>query len=167
LQGYFVQWLALTFTTKELRKKYFIPAMIACTITALWYTAMAFYEPIMHELCTKAWFCAEETCSVHGNWHIAWKLRLSYLEDIGGPLYFINAFIFPLLYRCWRWPLFHLIVGPIAARVTTDNRFEIAAVWCLFSIGFLTAMKIKPIFNWLMTDRIKAGEWDPINSKEV
>ena len=158
LQGYFVQWIALTFSTDEVKKKWFIPAMISSTVTALWYTAMAFYTPIMGTLCRYSWFCADQTCSIHGNWHIAWQLRLSNLEEIGAPMYWINAFIFPLFYRSWRWPLFHLIVGPIAARLTTDNRFEIAAVWCLFSIGFLTAMKIKPVWNWLMTDRIKAGQ---------
>lgn len=172
-QNFFVQWVGLSFMPKAVRDKWFKPAMLVSALAATWYMAMAFYQPIMHQLCKEAWFCAEQTCSVHGNWHIGWMIRLSHLMDMGSytpfgitiksitptnmgaTVYFFAAFVFPLFYGSWRWVLFHLIVGPIASRLTTDNRFEIAAVWCLFSIGFLTAMKIPFVWNWLNTERFK------------
>jgi desulfoferrodoxin (superoxide reductase-like protein) len=153
-QSFFINWIGLSFMPEKVRKKWFLPAMILSAITALWYLAIAFYEPIMTTLCTEKWFCAEQTCSVHGNWHIAWQLRLSWIHDYWG-FYNITAFALPVLYGSWRWSIFHLITGPIAARITTDNKFEIAAVWCLFSIGFLIAMEIPAVWRWLNTERIK------------
>ena len=160
-QNFFVQWVGLSFMPKSVRDKWMKPAMIASALTALFYVAIAFYEPLMKELCKEAWFCADQTCSIHGNWHIGWMVRLSWLQEwgypplVGGSLYFIVAFILPVIYGSWRWAIFHLIVGPVAAYATTQNRFEIAAVWCLFSIGFLTAMKIPVIWDWLNTERLK------------
>jgi hypothetical protein len=164
IQNIFVQWVALSFIGKEARKRWFKPAMIASGLTAAYYLAMAFAPPLLNTLCTDAWFCAPQTCSVHGNWHIAWQIRLSWLYDWGGHLYFFTAFLLPIFYGSWRWSLFHIVVGPIAARLTTDNRFEIGAVWCLFSIGFLIALEIKPIRLWLNTPRLKADGLDPSHS---
>lgn len=160
-QNFFVQWVGLSFMPKAIRDKWFKPAMIVAAIPAIFYTSVAFYKPLLAELCRRVWFCAEQTCSVHGNWHIAWQLKLSWLMDYQilhvspSSVYFIAAFIFPLFYGSWRWVIFHLIVGPFAAWMTTNNKDEIAAVWCLFSIAFLTAMKIPIIWNWLNTERLR------------
>lgn len=169
-QNFFVQWVGLSFMPKSVRDKWFKPAMIASALTALFYVVIAFYEPLMKELCKNAWFCADQTCSIHGDWHIGWMVRLSWLQEYnflpkvlqniglmlpGGSLYFITAFILPIIYGSWRWSLFHFIVGPTVAYMTTQNRFEVAAVWCLFSIGFLTAMKIPVVWDWLNTERLK------------
>lgn len=155
VQNFFVQWVGLSFVDVKTRKKWMIPAMIASGLTAAWYLAMAFVPPLLEQLCTDAWFCAPQTCSVHGNWHIAWQVRLSWLEDYGSWAYFLAGFLLPIFYGSWRWSLFHFLTGPLAARLTTDNRFEIAAVWCLFSIGLLSAVKIKPIYRWLNTPRLR------------
>lgn len=170
-QNFFIQWVGLTFMPKGVRGRWMKPAMLASAATALFYVAAAFYEPLMKELCSRAWFCAEQTCSVHGSWHIGWMVRLSWLQEHnflpeflqnfgmnlpGGSLYFITAFVLPAVYGSWRWSLFHFIVGPVAAYATTQNRFEVAAVWCLFSIGFITAMKIPFVWKWLNTPRFAA-----------
>ena len=156
-QCFFINWVGLTFVDKKTREKWFKPAMISSSIVAIAFLFVAFYQPVMNVLTTDGWMCGDQTCSIHGNWHIGWMVKISYLKDKLKIFhwYTFTAFILPILYRSWRWSLFHVIVGPIAAMMTTNNRFEIAAIWCLFSIGFITAMKIPFIWNWLNTERLK------------
>ncbi len=88
--------------------------------------------------------CGELLCSVHGNWHIAWEVPVN---DIWSNFsaYFAVGFILPLLYGSWRFTLYHVLAGPLLARLTTDNLNEWPAVWCLLSIGFMLIVVKTPI----------------------
>lgn len=86
-------------------------------------------------------FCGEHLCSVSGNWHIAWQAPLNDMKWLYLG-YFIPVFLLPLLYGSWKFTLYHLMVGPLLARLLTDNINEWPAVWCLLSIGlFLIVIK--------------------------
>ena len=89
------------------------------------------YEPL----------CGSQLCSVSGNWHIAWNVPMNGLKwlTLG---YYIPVFVAPLIYGSWKFTVYHIIVGPAAARMLTNNINEWPAVWCLLSIGmFLIAIK--------------------------
>lgn len=90
--------------------------------------------------------CADNLCTVSGNWHIAWNVPYSGLllpvEDAVGihsgfPTYMLTVFILPLAYGAWRFVLMHALAGPALAWALTDNPNEMPAVWCLFSVFIL------------------------------
>ena len=90
--------------------------------------------------------CAEQLCTVSGNWHLAWNVPYNGLlawidwpliRDWGFPTYMLTVFVLPLIYGAWRLALFHLLFGPVLAGQLTDNPNEVPAIWCLFSIGIL------------------------------
>jgi hypothetical protein len=92
--------------------------------------------------------CGTNTCSFHGDWHIAWRLYLNAVDN-SFLCYFIPAFFLPLFYGSWRWTVYHLLVGPLPAFFMTSNKDEMPAIWCLMSIGFLLALHVKPIEHWM------------------
>jgi hypothetical protein len=68
--------------------------------------------------------------------------------------YIIAAFILPFLYGSWRFTLYHLILGPFLARLSTNNPNEFPAVWCLLSIGFLLVVVKTPVRKLLFVRRV-------------
>lgn len=86
--------------------------------------------------------CGVDWCLRSGEWHIAWEVPLNGLPNVFGihaefPSYLLAAFVLPLLYGAWRFVVFHLLAGPILAKLLTGDPNEMPAVWCLFSIGIL------------------------------
>ena len=96
--------------------------------------------------CIKNWhaLCGDRLCSVHGSWHIAWEVPLNGLSWLGWGYYF-PAFLLPIIYGSWRFTLYHILVGPTAALLTTSSWNEWPAVWCLFSIGLLLVVIKTPV----------------------
>jgi len=88
--------------------------------------------------------CGDVLCSVRGSWHIAWEVPLNGIWD-NFPWYFLIAFGLPVLFGSWRFTLYHVITGPLLARMTTSNLNEWPAVWCLLSIGLLLIVVKTPI----------------------
>jgi hypothetical protein len=97
-------------------------------------------------------FCGDQLCSVSGNWHIAWQAPLNGTNwlTLG---YYLPVFALPIIYGSWKFTLYHLIVGPLLARLLTDNINEWPAVWCLLSIGLLLVVIKTPIRQILYTKR--------------
>lgn len=93
--------------------------------------------------------CGADTCSYHGEWHIAWRLTLSNL-DPNYLSYWITVFFVPIVYGSWRFVVYHFALGPLLAWQLTENKDERAAVWCLSSIAFLSAAHI-PFISRLLT----------------
>ncbi len=90
--------------------------------------------------------CGAVTCLISGDWHIGWRLPLNGLfntwPDTSAlltpfPAYFLAVFLMPVFYGAWRFALFHLAAGPVAASLLTTNPHEMPAIWCLFSIGIV------------------------------
>lgn len=96
----------------------------------------------------KQMLCGEVICSYRGEWHIAWKLPLTNLDGYY-LVYWISAFLVPILYRSWRFVLYHFLLGPVFAWSMTGDINERAAIWCLASIGFLLATHIPFIAKWM------------------
>jgi len=72
------------------------------------------------------------TCAYRGHWHIGWDILLNGLNP-RFYWYSIAAFAVPVLYGSWKWSLYHFLVGPFLAGLTTVDVNERPAVWCLFS----------------------------------
>jgi len=149
-QPFFINAISIHFfSDKEWQRKLAIPVYsicFICTIVMLlqlypfsWCGSCVPGEPL----------CAQNLCSVHGNWHIAWNVPLNGLGvDIKTSFisfhlgayytaYLIAGFIMPLIYGAWRGTVFHLLLGPGLARLLTNNMNEWPAVWCLLSIGII------------------------------
>jgi hypothetical protein len=93
---------------------------------------------------------------VHGNWHIAWQVPTNGMcngfaagPSHGFPSYVVAGIIVPILYGSWRMTLFHLMLGPWLAALTTSNMTEWPAVWCLLSICLMMIAFKTPIRRFL------------------
>lgn len=94
--------------------------------------------------------CGTQTCSYHGDWHIAWMLELSNL-DPHWVTYWLAAFILPMFYGGWRFVIYHFLCGPLLAAFLTTDQNEHPAIWCLLSIGLLLATHVKPLKKLLFS----------------
>jgi len=99
--------------------------------------------------------CSVRWCLVSGEWHLGWQVPMNDLWGstfvVGSlkfqfPAYLVTAFVLPLFYGCWRFVLFHLVLGPILSQNLTDSPYESPAIWCLFSVGLL-AIGASPTFR--------------------
>lgn len=98
--------------------------------------------------------CAEQLCTVSGDWHQAWDVPFNGLmvpveaaigTNWGFPSYILVTFLLPLIYGSWRLVVFHALAGPIAAGLLTTNPNEVPAIWCLFSIAIVFIALFPPI----------------------
>ena len=89
-----------------------------------------------------------------GSWHIAWLWPMNVCSF--DWLYALVSFIFPLFYGAWRVTLYGFLCGPVLAMLLTGHPDEFSAIWCLLSIGFLSAAKL-PFLQKALTMRIKGA----------
>ena len=151
-QPFFINAVSMHFIPDQAR------ARIAPVVYSLCFVSAVF---MLLQLYPFAWaghcdpstpLCGTRLCSVHGNWHIAWQVPTngmcnSFADRFwhGFPSYVIAGMLLPILYGSWRMTLFHLMLGPWLAALTTDNITEWPAVWCLLSIGLLTIAVKTPV----------------------
>jgi Family of unknown function (DUF5765) len=148
-QPFFINILAMSFIPAEKAKKIRSLVFLICGIGAATMLSKL-YVPSAAWACDASIvpLCGTNTCSFHGDWHIAWRLYLN-AADSSFLCYFLPAFFLPLFYGSWRWTLYHALVGPLPAFFMTSNKDEMPAIWCLTSIGFLLALHIRPIEHWM------------------
>ncbi len=96
-----------------------------------------------------------EFVSFKGDWHIAWQWASNNCHFIRNS-YFLVAFILPIFSGAYRVMLYSLIFGPVLSMLLTGHPHEIAAIWCLLSIGFLSGVKIPWLANFLT---VKHASW--------
>jgi hypothetical protein len=92
--------------------------------------------------------CGESICSFSGSWHIAWAMPINAIYD-KFSWYALAAFAMPFLYGSWRFTIYHLLLGPCLAWLTTDNVNEWPAIWCLLSIDLLLIIVNSRVRNYL------------------
>jgi hypothetical protein len=157
LQPFFINLLALSFVAPHVARKARPFVLLACTAGSL-VMLSKFFVHAPEWACNPATVsvCGADTCSYHGEWHIAWRLYLSGLDN-NFYVYWLPAFALPLLYGSWRWTLYHAVVGPFAAFFMSSNKDEIVAIWCLTSIGFLLAIHVPRLEHWLEAPRRLVG----------
>jgi hypothetical protein len=169
-QPFFINRLAMSFVPDDKAHKLRGWVWAICAVGAALMLSKL-YVPSPAWACDASVFpmCGANTCSFHGDWHIAWRLYLSAV-DASFLCYFIPAFVLPLFYGSWRWTLYHVLVGPLPAFFLTSNKDEMPAIWCLTSIGFLLALHIKPVEHWMETPRTKRSDafaWIPLSPQDL
>jgi hypothetical protein len=153
VQPFFINALALSFIADSKARRLRPWVFAICTLGTLAMLSKL-YVPNASWACDASVvpLCGLDTCSFHGEWHIAWRLYLN-AADSSFLCYFIPALFLPLFYGAWRWTLYHLLVGPVAAFFMTSNKDEMPAIWCLTSIAFLLALHVKTIEHWMERPR--------------
>jgi hypothetical protein len=150
-QPFLINLISLYFVPEHIRKKveFWVFSLVLCgSVTMI----ISIYPFQWATLCDPAVapFCGKRLCSISGDWHIAWEMpRTDVWWLFGAKAYAFTAFILPILYGSWRFTIYHLLTGPFLAYLTTGSLNELAAVWCLFSIGLLLAVVKTPIRRFL------------------
>jgi len=159
-QPFFINMLSMYFIPDAVRVKIQWPVYTVCFASAI---------VMLLQLYPFAWagscplgevLCAEPLCSVSGNWHIAWEVPTNGMLNFitvdswasfltAYPTYFIAAFAMPLLYGSWRITIYHFLIGPQLAVLLTNDPNEVAAIWCLLSIGILLLVVKTPIRRFM------------------
>lgn len=152
-QPFFINFVSLYFIPERVAKKIAPWAYAVCFAAAI-IMLIKLYPFDWAPQCTPNVrpMCGTGLCSFHGNWHIAWGLPINELMSYI-PAYLIAGFIMPALYGSWRFTLYHLIVGPVLAWLTTDNMNEWPAIWCLLSIDLLLLITSTRLRNLMYVKR--------------
>lgn len=165
-QPFFINAISMYFIPTAVRKRIEIPVYTLCFVSAI-VMIIQVYPFDWAGMChTDRLLCGASLCSVDGNWHIAWDVPANALGNVfqrmdlplqgmqsGYPTYIFVGLLLPLLYGSWRMTLYHYIMGPFLASMTTDNINEWPAVWCLLSIGFLLIVVKTPVRKILFVER--------------
>lgn len=163
-QPFFVNAVALHFVPEGVRKRIATPVYGLCFAGAIFTLLQIFPFDWAGRCDPSRPLCAERLCSTRGNWHIAWEVPTNGIGNWfvqwgfrpmidGFPGYMLPAFALPLLYGSWRLVLYHFLLGPFIAQLTTDNHNEWPAIWCLLSIGILILVIKTPLRRWLLVRR--------------
>ncbi|MCU0837735.1 MAG: DUF5765 domain-containing protein [Rhodospirillales bacterium] len=153
-QPFFGNCLFMHFIPDEIRRRIQIPVYALCAISSV-VMIIQLYPFSWAGVCNLGnVLCSHQLCSVSGQWHIAWDLPYNAIGEIDYPIPVLNAgfftytltmFVLQALYGSWRMTLYHIVLGPLPARLLTDDLNEFAAIWCLVSIGFLLIVAKTPI----------------------
>jgi hypothetical protein len=143
-QPFFINAVSLHFIDKRLARKVEPLAYTICFAAAIMMLIKLYPFDWAGHCSPGRPMCGAFICSIHGNWHIAWSLPINnYGHNFSW--YLLAGVITPLLYGSWRFTLYHMLAGPILARITTSNMNEWPAVWCLLSIGLLLVVVETPV----------------------
>ncbi|MEM8833492.1 MAG: DUF5765 domain-containing protein [Pseudomonadota bacterium] len=165
-QPFFINAISLYFVPQIVRQKIQFPVYFLCFVSTIIMIIQVYpfdWAGICHP---DRPLCGEMLCSVDGNWHIAWDVPANAMGNAfqemnlpsqgmasGYPTYIFVGLLLPFLYGSWRFTIYHYVMGPFLASLTTDNINEWPAVWCLLSIGFLLIVIKTPIRNYLHVRR--------------
>jgi hypothetical protein len=162
-QPFFINAVSLHFINQRVAKKIAPAAYTLCFANAIMMLIRVYPFSWAGQCLPGDILCGEMLCSVHGSWHIAWMVPLNRIYD-NFPWYFLVGFGLPLLYGSWRFTLYHIVTGPLLARMTTSNLNEWPAVWCLLSIGLLLLVVKTPIRKLLYVRHV--WYWRRLNLEE-
>jgi hypothetical protein len=148
-QPFFVNMVSLYFIPKRLARKIAPFAYGICFAAAVMMLIKVYpFEWAQKCIPGERPMCGEHICAFRGSWHIAWSIPVNDMYD-RFSWYFLAAFATPFLYGSWRFTVFHLVFGPVLARLTTDSLNEWPAIWCLLSIDLLLIITNSRVRNWM------------------
>ncbi len=148
-QPFFINAVSMYFLPAKKRALVMVPAYTICFAASIVMLMQLFPFEWAGVCVPREPLCASQLCSVSGNWHIAWDIPLNgfgvtvpipfFSFHIGAYLlaYMLAGFVMPFAYGVWRGTIFHFVMGPMLAWLTTDNMNEWPAIWCLLSIGIV------------------------------
>jgi hypothetical protein len=159
-QPFFINMLSMYFIPTHVREKIQWPVYAVCFISAVIMLLQLYPFEWAGSCPLGSVLCAERLCSVSGDWHIAWEVPVNGMLNFITvnswasfltlyPSYLVAAFLLPLIYGSWRLTVYHFLVGPRLAMLLTSNPNEVAAIWCLLSIGILLLVVKTPIRQFM------------------
>jgi len=84
------------------------------------------------------WLTSSRTCTVWGNYHLAWEVQLLpnsyFVPSLNLHLVLMLAPLF-VMSNYWGGGVFLLFSGPILSAIISKNVYEQPAIWCLYSIA--------------------------------
>ncbi|MET4130790.1 hypothetical protein ACSSV6_004118 [Roseovarius sp. MBR-38] len=145
-QPFFINMISMYFIPNAVREKIQWPVYTVCFASAIIMLLQLYPFEWAGSCALGEVMCAERLCSVSGDWHIAWDVPTNGMLNFitvdswasfltAYPSYFVAAFLMPLIYGSWRLTVYHFLIGPRLAMLLTSNPNEVAAIWCLLSIG--------------------------------
>lgn len=155
-QPFFINMISMYFIPNVIRKKIEWPVYFLCFVSVI-IMLLQLYPFEWAGSCELGRnMCAESLCSVSGDWHIAWNIptngMLNFITVDSWasffslyPSYFFVGILLPAIYGSWRFTLYHFLVGPQLSMLLTSNPNEVAAIWCLLSIGILILVVKTPV----------------------
>ena len=154
-QPFFINMLGMAFVDKAVKERIHKFVYFLCALTALACLTRLIpaYEILGRCELGKAMCSHSETCAYRGQWHIGWNIMLNGFNE-GWRWYVFAAFFVPVLYGSWKWSLYHYLVGPLLASLTTSDVNERPAVWCLFSTCIIALL-----VNTRLRDYIYVKRW--------
>jgi hypothetical protein len=151
-QPFFLNAMSLHFVPERVRNRLYLPVFTVCFACMIVFLVRVYPFEWANQCLPNWMICGAQICSYSGDWHIAWQLPAKALslfgvwyDSSGFVGYFLPAFLMPMFYGSWRFTIYHLLVGPVAAFLTTSDSNEWPAIWCLFSIGLLLIVVKTPI----------------------
>ena len=159
-QPFFINMLGMEFIDKEVKAKIWKPVYAMCALVALFCVMrMAPVYDTLGRCEVGTALCSHvETCAYRGEWHIGWNVLLNGFNE-GWRWYIFAAFFVPILYGSWKWSLYHYMVGPLLASLTTTDVNERPAVWCLFSTCIIALLVNTRIRNYVYVRRWITWKW--------
>ena len=136
-QPFFINMFFMHFIPKYVRKKIEGYVYALCFVFSI-LMLIKVYPFAWAEACRiGSTLCGPQICASSGSWHLAWALPQKNFGLIISLAYAISVFILPLLYGAWKINIYHILLGPLVARLLSANPNEWPAVWCLFSIAVI------------------------------
>jgi hypothetical protein len=160
-QPFFINMLAMYFIPAIVRHKVQWWVYGVCFASAIFMLLQLYPFKWAGQCILGYFFCSDQLCSSRGNWHIAWEVPVNGITNpiaahpfwgyvlTGYPTYKIAVFFMPLLYGSWRLTLYHFLIGPSLSMALTTNMNEVAAIWCLLSIGIIAVVIKTPIRKYM------------------
>lgn len=153
-QPFFINMLGMEFIDPKVKAKIGKYVYGICALTALFclmrlvpaYDALGRCEPGT-PMCSLV-----ETCAYTGQWHIGWHVLLNGFNE-RWRWYIFAGFLVPILYGSWKWCLYHYLVGPFLASLTTSDVNERPAVWCLLSTCIIALLVNTRVRNYVYVKR--------------
>jgi len=144
-QPFFMNMVALYFIPEKNQKKIAILAMSICFVFII-LSLIKIYPFSWAPPCQPGidLFCGKTLCSLSGRWHIAWEIPYRDFFFYNW-VYFLPAFLLPLLYGSWKFALYMFLTGPPIAWLTTQNPNEWPAVWCLYVVALIFVALFTPL----------------------
>ncbi|OIP38124.1 MAG: hypothetical protein AUK47_12585 [Deltaproteobacteria bacterium CG2_30_63_29] len=145
-QPFFINMLGMEFIDPEVKTKIKSWVYVMCAVVAAgcMLRLMPAYDLLGRCELGTAMCSHSQTCAYRGEWHIGWDVLLNGFNE-GWRWYVFAAFLVPILYGSWKWSLYHYVVGPLAASLTTSDVSERPAVWCLFSTMIIAMLVNTPL----------------------
>lgn len=159
-QPFFINLLSMYFIPSSVRRKIQWPVYTVCFSSTVVMLLQLYPFEWAGSCMLGGGLCAEQLCSVSGEWHIAWDVPTNGILNFITvdswasfltlyPTYFIAGIVLPFVYGSWKFTVYHFLIGPQLALLLTSNPNEVAAIWCLLSIGILLLVVETPIRRFM------------------